>query len=828
MQDMGNIETSKPPTSNPPKTMWRNYLKIGWRTLKKNRLYTGLNVFGLSLGISGFLMIMLFIQDEVNYDRFYPGAESVFRISSHWGDASVGGYATTPASLGSRMQADIPEVQAVTRVLKWNDFTIQPGSGQNIDQVFREERVYYAEPNFFEVFDLNLLAGNKEKSLVDSKNVVITETLGLKYFGNVSPSEMIGKSILMGSNDPDLKQISAVVEDIPTQSHFHFDMLVYEPSMNAEIFDADGWDWSILHTYAKFPKEKQQVVAEKLDQLVATYVTSSLDPGEEASGYNLKVMPVQDIHLNSHYLREHEANSYQSYIYIFSVVAAFVLLLACINFMNLATAKAGLRSIEVGVRKVMGSQKSQLIYQFLTEALLLVLISVAISLVIVSLFNEPFNQLTGKNLQFNLMTNGMILGMIPTLVVILTLLSGFYPAFYLSSFKPLQIIKRQLSVGKNSHNFRNGLVVFQFATSLTLIICTLLVQRQMSFIQNSDPGFDRDQLVIIHNDGEIQNSEREDFKGNFASSSNVQSMSFSTGIPMSGSFQIRTFNLPTSDVKEGMNWYEADASYLDTYQFNLVEGRNFGESSGADQNKIIINEMAAKQLGIADDPIGQLIVKNSGEPNESSLEVIGLVEDFNFESFRHEIKPLVIEYMHDYFLRDYISVKVEAGNIAAGVDELKVAWKQFEPRVPMNYSFLDEDFGRVYESEMKMANLLQVLSGISILIAFLGLFGLTAYTTELRIKEIGIRKVFGATMPEIFIMLSSSYLKLLGISTLIAVPLAVYFMDKWLEEFAFKTTMEFWLVGLSTLACFGLALATVFFQAYKTINSSPVESLKSE
>ncbi|MEB2775006.1 ABC transporter permease [Algoriphagus sp. D3-2-R+10] len=808
--------------------MWKNYLKIGWRVLKKNRLYTILNVLGLTMGISGFLMIMLFIQDEVNYDRFYPDSESVFRITSHWGDYSTASYATAPPPLGPRIIADIPEVEAVTRVLKWNDFTIQPGSGQNKEQVFREEKVYYAEPNFFDVFDLNLLGGNKEKALADSKNVVITESLGHKYFGDVSPKEMVGKSLLLGSNNPDLREISAVVEDIPAQSHFHFDMLVYEPGMNAEIFDMDNWSWAILHTYAKFPKEKQQVVAEKLDRIVADFVVPMLGGEDENSNYNLKVMPVQDIHLNSHLLREHEANGYQSYIYIFSLVAAFVLLLACINFMNLATAKAGLRSMEVGVRKVMGSRKSQLIYQFLTEALLLVLISVAISLVIVALSNGLFNQLTGKNLQFNLYTNSMILWICPALIVVLTLLSGFYPAFYLSSFKPLQTIKRQLSVGKNSHSFRNGLVVFQFATSLTLIICTLLVQRQMSFIQNSDPGFDRDQLVIIHNDGEIQNSQREDFKGHFVSSSNVQSMSFSTGIPMSGQFQMRSFNLPTEDLEQGMNWYEADASYLDTYQFKLLEGRNFGETSGADQNKIIINEMAAKQLGILDDPIGQLVIKNEGENDEATLEVIGMVENFNFESFRNAIKPLVIEYMNDYFLRDYISVKIQGGNIEAGVGELELAWKQYEPRVPMNYSFLDEDFGRVYQSEMKMANLLQVLTGISIIIACLGLFGLTAYTTELRNKEIGIRKVFGATMPEIFLMLSASYFKLILISMLIAVPLALVFMKRWLEEFAYRTGIEIWLVIFAALACFGLALATIFFQTYKSIRANPVKALKSE
>jgi len=308
----------------------------------------------------------------------------------------------------------------------------------------------------------------------------------------------------------------------------------------------------------------------------------------------------------------------------------------------------------------------------------------------------------------------------------------------------------------------------------------------------------------------------------------VQNLSFSTGIPMSGQFQMRSFQIPTNDLEQGMNWYEADASYLETYQFKLTEGRNFAETEGADRNKIIINQTAARQLGILDDAIGQLVIKNAGANDEATLEVVGLVEDFNFESFRNEIKPLVIEYMHDYYLRDYITVKVQGGNITAGVAELETAWKKFEPRVPMNYSFLDEDFNRVYRSELKMANLLQVLTGISILIACLGLFGLTAYTTELRNKEIGIRKVFGATLPEIFVMLSASYFKLIVISMLIAVPLALVFMNRWLEEFAYKTGIEIWVIVAAILACFGLALATIFFQTYKSIRANPVKTLKSE
>jgi putative ABC transport system permease protein len=808
--------------------MFRNYLKIAWRILRKNQLYSGLNILGLTLGVSGFLMISLFIQDELSYDRFFANSEQVYRITTHWGETATANYATAPPPLGPRIQADIPEVEAVTRLLKWNDFTVQPAEGSNQDQIFREDKVFYAEPGFFEVFDLPIAAGSTEKALSGPDHLIITTAAAQKYFGNISPQEVIGKQLLIGSNNPIPREVALVIKAIPEQSHFDFDMLVYEPEMHQEIFQADLWSWSILYTYVKFPEGKREVVQSKLDQLVTNYALPAMEDGTQKSDFELNFMPVQDIHLQSHLLRELKPNSYQSYIYLFGWVGVFILLLATVNFINLATAKAGLRTMEVGVRKVMGSDKSQLIGQFLTEAFILVFVSVLLSLVVVQLSNGFFNQLTGKNLDFNLFQNSFILTVAPVLVVVLTLLSGFYPAFYLSSFRPIIVLKKQLSIGKNSHGFRNGLVVFQFATTLTLIICTLVVQRQLAFIQQSDPGFLREQLLIIHNDGEIQNHQREDFISRFSSSTRVEAMSFSTGIPMANQFQMRSFNLPTESQQQGMNWYEADANYLETYQFQLAQGRNFSTVAGADIQKVILNQKAAEILGITQNPIGQLIVKNQGADDEATLEVIGVVEDFNFESFRNEIKPLVIEYLQDYYLRDYISVRLQAGDMKSAVEELETGWKSYEPRVPMNYTFLDEDFGKMYESEQRMEGLLSTLTMISIVIAILGLFGLTSFTAHLRTKEIGIRKVFGASMVEIFLLLSKSYLKLILIAMVIAVPIAVVAMNSWLEEFAYQTGMSVWVILLAAGSCLGLALGTIFIQSYKSLRADPVKSLKSE
>lgn len=808
--------------------MIRNYLIIAWRILRKNRLYTFLNILGLTLGISGFLMTALFIQDELSYDRFFTDSEQVFRISTHWGEASSASYATAPPPVGPRIQADIPEVEAVTRLLKWNDFTVQPAEGANRDQIFREDQVFYAEPGFFEVFDLPVAAGSTEKALSGPDYIVITKAAGQKYFGTISPEEIIGKQLLIGSNNPIPREVALVLETIPEQSHLDFDMLVYEPEMHQEIFLSDIWSWSILYTYVKFPQGKRDVVQSKLDQLVANHALPALEEGTQKSDFELNLMPITDIHLQSHLLRELKPNSYQSYLSLFGWVGVFILLLATVNFINLATAKAGMRTMEVGVRKVMGSGNSQLIGQFLTEAFILVLVSVLISLAVVQLSNGLFNQLTGKNLEFNLFQNPFILGVTPVLILLLTLLSGFYPAFYLSSFRPILVLKKQLTVGKNSHSFRNGLVVFQFVTTITLIICTLVVQRQLAFIQQSDPGFLREQLLIIHNDGEIQNQQREDFIARFSSSTRVEAMSFSTGIPMADQFQMRSFNLPTESQQQGMNWYEADANYLETYQFKLSQGRNFSTVAGADIRKVIINQKAAGILGITQNPIGQLIVKNQGAEDEATLEVIGVVGDFNFESFRNEIKPLVIEYLYDYFLRDYISVRLQSGDLKSAIAELEAGWKSYEPRVPMNYTFLDEDFGKMYESEQRMEGLLSTLTMLSVVIAILGLFGLTSFTAHLRTKEIGIRKVFGASGTEIFLLLSKSYLKLILIAMLIAIPIAVLAMNSWLEEFAYRTGVSAWVILLAAGSSLALAAGTILFQSYKSLRADPVRSLKTE
>jgi putative ABC transport system permease protein len=805
--------------------MLKNHFKIAWRVLNKNRMYSIFNISGLTIGIAGFLMILFYIVDEKSYDRFYGNSENIYRITSHWGTGEGTQYATAPPPLGQILKEEVPEIEAITRLLKWNDFTVQPESGTNADQILRESSVFYAEPNFFEVFDYEVLAG-KSNSLTGSKSVIITESTATRYFGQIPPNEVVGKNLLIGSSSTDLMMVGAVIKDIPSQSHFHFDMLVHNNDMHREIFLMDNWMWPILHTYVKIRKEDVAAVEENLKQVVKDQIVPRLSGEQSSTDFFFGVQPVRDIHLNSHLLREHEANSYQSYVNIFSTVAVIILLLASINFMNLSTAKGAKRSMEVGVRKVMGSKKFQLVSQFMTEAFFLVFVSTIFSLVLVELLNGTFNQISGKQIQF--FEFSWIWGIVPILVIFLTVLAGFYPAFYLSSFKPLKVIKGVQEQGKNTVGLRSGLVVFQFSISLVLIICALVVQRQLSFIQNTNVGFDREQLLIIHNDGEIKNEEREDFKRRFSSNSLVQSLSFSTGIPLPGNFQMRNFNLPEVIVDNGMNWYEADHEFVSTLKLEVKEGRNFSNISGADKQKVLINERAAKDLGISENALGQKIIKNRDAEDQAELEVIGILKDFNFESLRQEIKPLLIEYMEDYFFRDYITVRLNPGDFESAIAELEATWKMFEPRVPMNYSFLDADFQAIYKTEMQMGNLMNALTGMSIFIAFLGLFGLTAYSVQQRAKEIGIRKVFGAGESEIFLLLSSNYLKLIAISCLIAVPTAYYLISDWLDDFAFKIPFEPWVFALASLGCFALAMMTVALQSFKSIGTNPIKILKSE
>ncbi|WP_373493973.1 ABC transporter permease, partial [Aquiflexum sp.] len=560
-------------------------------------MYSILNISGLTIGIAGFLSILFYIVDEKSYDRFYSNSENIYRITSHWGTGEGSQYATAPPPLGQRLKEDIPEVEAVTRLLRWNDFTVQPETGSNADQIFREASVFYAEPNFFEVFDFEVLSGNP-KSLESGKSVIITESTAKRYFGEIPIREVVGKNLLIGSGSPNLVMVGAVIRDLPAQSHFHFDMLVYELNMHREIFLMDNWMWSILHTYVKIQKKDVLAVEGKLKQVVTNHLVPRLSGEQESTEFFFGLQPVQDIHLNSHLLREHEVNSYQSYVGIFSAVAVIILLLASINFMNLSTAKGAKRSMEVGVRKVMGSRKFQLVGQFMTEAFMLVLISTGLSLVLVELLNDTFNQISGKEIQFNIFQFSWIWAIVPILILLLTVTAGFYPAFYLSSFKPIKVIKGVQAQGKNTGGLRSGLVVFQFSISLILIICALVVQRQLSFMQHTNVGFDREQLLIIHNDGEIKNEERVDFKRRFASSSMIQSLSFSTGIPLPGSFHMRNFNLPEINSDNGMNWYEADNEFVSTLKLEIKEGRNFTDISGADKHKVLINERAAKDLGI--------------------------------------------------------------------------------------------------------------------------------------------------------------------------------------------------------------------------------------
>ena len=815
--------------------MLRSYLTIIFRNLRRRKVFTFINISGLSAGIASCLLIVLYVQDELSYDRFLNHSDRLYRVTTHFtAEGKESGYATAPPPLAAAMQHDLPEVQAVTRVLRWNDFTMRPETGVNEKESFREHGVYYAEPNFFDVLNYPLLAGDAKTALKNPGSLVLTARTARKYFGNeMAWQEMVGKNVRVGKSEWPCK-ITGIVADLPAQSHFHFDMLLYEASMFGEIFEGGNWGWPIVHTYALLNADAAKqpgAFAKKLNTLVPRYVLPYIKKESPKDAENARVafalQPVTDIHLNSNLLRESEPNSQMAQVYIFSLIAVFILLIACVNFMNLSTAQSAQRAREVGVRKVLGSEQRQLIGQFLLESLLLTGLSTALAMVLITAINPVFSQLVGKSIVFNPLAQPWLLACIAGLTLIVGLVAGSYPAFYLTRFRPQEVLKGKLIASKGSYNLRNGLVVFQFALSIGLIICTLLVYQQLRFIQEKNPGFDKENILVIHNGGEINEQEKEAFAQALSANSAIANVSFATSIPAQSEFHMRSFNIENSPDSFGFNWFQADEAYLKTMGLQLAAGRGFARHLASDTAAVLLNEAAVRELGLKD-PVGRYLILNQGAPDQARLQVIGVLKDFNFESYHQKVKPLAIQYFRNVYLDDYILVRLAAGNPTNSLAHAKAQWKAFEPKIPFTYSFLDQDFDALFHAEQKLSNVMLVFTALAIFIACLGLFGLAAFTAEQRTKEIGIRKILGASVFSILSLLSRDFVKLILVSFVIAIPIAWYAMNQWLQNFAYRIDIAWWIFGIAGLGALAIALLTVSFQAIRAALANPVKSLRSE
>ena len=805
--------------------MIRNYLKIALRSLRKNKLYSFINIFGLALGITSSLLIMLYVKDELSFDKFNKNAGRIYRVNS---DIVFGGthfhLAVAQDPLAATLMREYPQVESACRFREQGSFLVKKGK-ENI----KEQKVIFADNQVFDVFTLPMLIGNPKSALKDPFTMVLNKTTAEKYFGSVK--EAYGKTLVLDNKDA--YKVTGVIANIPPQSHFNFDIFLAMEGL--EESKQNNWISNNFSTYLLFKEgtDPKKVEASFEDLLIRyegpqikSFLNMTIEEFKKAgSKHDLTLMPLTDIHLHSDRTGELGPNGNIKYVYIFSAIAFFVLLIACINFMNLSTARSANRAKEVGVRKVLGSEKSSLIGQFLTESVLVSFISLLIAIIATYLLLPAFNNLANKQIVISFW---QILPMLLLIVVFVGFLAGSYPAFYLSSFIPINVLKGKLQAGMKSSGFRSTLVIFQFATSIVLMIGTFIIYKQLQYIQTKNLGFNKDQVVIV-NDAYALDTKLEAFKNEVLRNPTVQSGTVSSYLPVPSSRSDDPFfpeGIMEPDKAVSMQDWKADYDYVKTLGLKIIKGRDFNRTFGSDSLGVIINESAVKLFGYKD-PIGKRISKiiNGDTKVRKVFTIIGVVENFHFESLRENVGALSLALGTS---KGAISFRVKTDDIQATVNTMESIWKQFAPGQPFNYSFLDQEFDSMYRSEQRIGKIFIIFASLAILIACLGLFGLATYAAEQRTKEIGIRKVLGANVKDIVAMLSKDFIRLVLIAIVFAVPIAWYGMSNWLKDFAFRIEISWWVFVIAGVLALLIALLTISYQAVRAALMNPVKSLKTE
>ena len=807
--------------------MFKNYFKTAFRSLTKNKFYTSINIIGLAVGLATCLLIFLYVLDELSYDKYNVNANRIYRVNN---EIKFNGnhldLAQGPALMGSTMVREMPQVEQYTRMSWYGSFLVKKGN-ENI----QEQRVGYADSSLFDVFTLPVIAGNAKTALRDYHSLVITETIAKKYFNS---TDVVGKTMLI--NDTGNYKITAVIKDIPKQSHFHFDFFV--PMMENRGSNEDNWLSENYTTYILLKKnaDVKQVAAQLnafMDKHVAPQLKSmvnvSLDDFKKGGGYiKADLTPLTAIHLHSNKTAELEANGNAEYVYIFSGIALMILLIACVNFMNLSTARSSNRAKEVGVRKVLGSLKRNLIQQFLTESFLISFIALVLAIIIATVCLPYFNQLAGKSISsVTLFQPSMLLSLV-ALMLVVGLLAGSYPAFFLSSFQPIDVLKGKLATGFKRSWLRNALVVFQFVISIVLIFGTVVIYNQLNYIHKKDIGFNRNQIITINHTNAL-GEQAISFKNELLQLSGVQDATMSGYLPVNYNRNSNTyFTSPTLDPSTAINIqaWTVDENYVPTLELKILQGRNFSQQFPTDSTGIIINEAAVKFLA-AKNLLNKKFytLKDPQTKALTDYHIIGVIKNFNFSSLRDVVTPLALFLGKD---NGGISVRINSADIPNVVAQIKSKWKAMAPSQPFDYSFMDDDFNKLYTTEQRTGQIFITFAVLAILIACLGLFGLVTYAAEQRVREIGVRKVLGASVSNIAGMLSKDFLKLVIISAIIAFPLAWWAMNKWLQSFAYRINISVWVFVIAGVLALLIALITVSFQAIKAALANPVKSLRTE
>ncbi|HKZ66239.1 MAG TPA: ABC transporter permease [Chitinophagaceae bacterium] len=807
--------------------MIRNYLKTALRNLLHYKGFALINIASLTIGVIGCLVIGLFVWDEGQYDRHIPGGENVYRIyEERKNDKTITLGASVPPAYASFLQQQYPEVDTTLRILMSGDkFLMELGDKKNY-----EEKGWFVESSFFEIFPLKFIYGDPATALAAPQTIVISQELAKRYFGQQDP---IGKTIKIDKADFEVKGVMA---KLPDHFHLDFNYLMSLPSAGLPKERMEAWTWHQFYTYVKLkPGTNAQLVQDKLQAHVKKEIYPTLT--QVGSTYLPFFQQLEDIHLQSAgFIYDNAIRGNESYVKALTIIALFVLVIACFNFINLATARSFRRAKEIGIRKVAGADRKQLIFQFIGEMVLLSVLSMIIATVATFFIVPSLNQFTDKSIEFNPLTAPVLGLLLLAAGIVIGMLAGIYPALVLSGFQPIQVLKSMKLVGDHMSGawLRKSLVVVQFSLSVLLIVCTIIVYRQTSYLNNKDLGFNKEQVLHFQIRGDVAQN-LETFKSELKRSANVISVTSGYGLP-GDQYAGDGITIPgkDGDKEYSANVFIGDHDYTKTLGLRIIAGRDFSKNMGTDVSEaFIINETAVKDLGFGtpEKAIGQRLNWNEWSPVDSlnpvkKGKVIGVVKDFHYKSLHEKVTASVIQIYPQVSFK--VAVKLKTADIKNTIAYINTTWNKFSPGYPLDYKFMDESYGKMYKSEERLSSLLWIFAIMAIIVGCMGLFALAAFSAEQRTKEIGIRKVLGASALSIMGLLSKNFLGLVLLASVIAIPVAWLAMNKWLEDFAYRTAIEWWIFLLALIIAGLIALLTISFQAIKAAVKNPVKALRTE
>ena len=807
--------------------MFRNHLKIAIRNLQKDRGFSIINIFGLAIGLATCLVITLFVMDELSYDQYNEKAQRIYRIEQNVhlngnGFSSI----TVPFPMGLVLAKDYSQIEKVVRLVSDGNILVKKGN-----ETIMEHNAVFADSTLFEVFTLPLITGNPQTALVQPNSMVISESIAKKYFNS---TDVVGRTLQTGHITN--YKITGVIKDMPAQSHFHFGFIKAMSELTKSR--SDEWLSNDCVTYLLArPGTDEKSIDHQINQIVRKYISpqlqvflhSSVDDIAKKNGDYVRypTTVLTKIHLHSQMPDEFEPNGNIQYIYIFIVIAIFILLVACVNFMNLSTARSAGRSKEVGVRKVLGSLRSNLVSQFLIESVLTSFIALLLAIILTGLLLPYFNQLSGKKIELAPFSKTWLVPSLLVSCLIVGLLAGSYPAFYLSSFQPIQVLKGKTASGFKSGWLRNSLVVFQFAVAILLIVGTLVIYSQLNYIRNADLGYNREQVLTVQNTN-LLGIHAKAFKDLVLRLPGVEMATMTKNLPNSKDYDLDGFSKDLGlKINEDviMEYWHIDADFIPTLGMKMAKGRNFSSQFPSDSSCVLINETAVRLLGYKD-PLNKTIYA-LGSNDSIAYRIIGVIKDFHEGSLHNKIGPMLFNLAEQ---RGAISFRVRTKNIPGLIEQIKSKYHEIGNLAgqPFIYSFMDDDFNRLYESDQRTGEIFISFAVFAVIIGCLGLFGLVTYAAEKRTKEIGIRKVLGATVSHIVGLLSKDFLILVFIAMIIAFPISWWGMSKWLEDFAYRTNISWWVFAAAGALTVMITMLTVSSRAIKSALANPVKSLRTE